>query len=111
MINETAIAYMKRQKLPGYQLQKLKVQMFTTQRNWRSFLFQHGIRKKHHKRIATEGALIGSLIQHGWNTDLAIVGDDAGQFNIMVHALCWVHAERTIQKLFGFTQNHREQIQ
>jgi hypothetical protein len=111
VVNETAIAYMKRQKLPGYQLEKLKDRIFTTQQKWRSFLFRHGIRREHHKRISTEGALIGSLIHHGWNKDLAIVSDDAGQFNIMIHALCWVHAERTVQKLFGFTHDHREQIQ
>ena len=111
VVNDAAVKYMKRQRLPGYQLEKFKSQIFTTQRKWRSFLFQHGIGKKHHKRIATEGALIGSLIHHGWDKRLAIVSDDAGQFNIMTHALCWVHAERTIQKLFGFTCDHREQIQ
>ncbi len=50
VVNETSIAYMRRQKLPGYQLEKLKNQIFTTQREWRSFLLQHGNRKKHHKR-------------------------------------------------------------
>ncbi len=110
VVNKTAIEYMKRQRLPGYQLEKFNNRIFTTQRKWRSFLFQHGIHRKHHKRIATEGALIGSLIHHGWNKDLAIVSDDAGQFNILTHALCWVHAERNIQKLFGFTKVHKEQI-
>ena len=74
-------------------------------------MFQNKIRKKRHKRIATEGALLGSLIDHGWNQDLAIVSDDAGQFNILTHALCWVHAERTIQKLIGFTQKRKNLIE
>ncbi len=30
---------------------------------------------------------------------LVIVSDDAGQFNILNHALCWIHAERTLAKL------------
>ncbi len=30
---------------------------------------------------------------------LVIVSDDAGQFNILSHSLCWVHAERTLAKL------------
>ena len=38
--------------------------------------------------------------------DAVIVSDDAGQFNVGSHALCWVHAERLIHKLVGF--NHRQ---
>ncbi len=110
VINDTAIEYMKQQRFPQYQLKKLPHRIFTSQRKWKSFLFQNHIRKKHHKRIVTEAALLGSLIHHGWNRDLAIVSDDAGQFNILIHALCWVHAERTIQKLIGFTQDRKELI-
>ena len=73
-------------------------------------LFQNGIRKKHHKKIATEAALIGSLIEHGWNRDLAIVSDDAGQFNVFLHALCWAHAERAIEVLVGYTHRQRKLI-
>jgi hypothetical protein len=29
----------------------------------------------------------------------AIVSDDAGQFRVGEHALCWVHAERLVHKL------------
>ncbi len=111
VINDAAIEYMKQQRLPKYQLEKLQNQCFSTERNWKSFLFQNKIRKKRHKRIATEGALLGSLLDHGWNQDLAIISDDAGQFNILTHALCWVHAERTIQKLIGFTQKRKDQIE
>lgn len=111
VINDTAIEYMKQQRFPKYQLEKFKNQSFSTERNWKSFLFQNKIRKKRLKRIATEGALLGSLIDHGWNQDLAIVSDDAGQFNILLHALCWVHAERTIQKLIGFTQERKDRIE
>ena len=60
--------------------------------------------------IFVEAALLGSLIHHGWNKNLAIISDDAGQFNILQHALCWVHAERTIQKLIGFTKNRKKLI-
>lgn len=28
-----------------------------------------------------------------------ILSDDAGQFNVLLHALCWIHAERTIHKI------------
>lgn len=33
---------------------------------------------------------------------LCIVSDDAGQFNILLHQLCWIHQERLIAKLIGF---------
>ena len=44
-------------------------------------------------KIATEGALWGSVVAHGLLKDAVIVSDDAGQFNVGSHALCWVHAE------------------
>ena len=36
-----------------------------------------------------------------------IVSDDAGQFNVGRHALCWVHAERLVHKLDTFTDEQR----
>jgi hypothetical protein len=111
VINEAAIEYMKQQALPKYQLSKFKNMNFTNARQWKSFLFQHGIRGKHHKRIATEGALVGSIIDHGWNRDLAIISDDAGQFNVLLHALCWVHAERAIEGISGFNDAQRQLIE
>ncbi len=40
-----------------------------------------------------------------------IVSDDAGQFNVGHHALCWVHAERLIHKLVGFNDEQRQAIE
>ena len=45
-------------------------------------------------RIATEGALWGSVTAHGFLPDTVIVSDDAGQFDVGRHGLCWIHAER-----------------
>ena len=45
-------------------------------------------------RIATEGAVWGSIKAHGLLPDTVILSDDAGQFALDRHALCWVHAER-----------------
>ena len=58
-------------------------------------------------RIATEGALWGSVKAHGFLPETVIVSDDAGQFNVGQHALCWVHAERLVHKLDTFTDLHR----
>jgi len=40
---------------------------------------------------------------------LVILSDDAGQFNVagFLHALCWIHAERTIHTLLPFSDANR----
>ena len=58
--------------------------------------------------IATEGALWGSVKAHGFLPTTVIVSDDAGQFDVGRHALCWVHAERLVHKLDTFTDQHRK---
>ena len=78
---------------------------------WLDCLKTLGIKKVRHTRIITEGALIGSLVAHGFNLDMVIVSDDAGQFNILNHALCWVHAERLINKLIGLTEEQKQAVQ
>ncbi len=57
--------------------------------------------------IATEGALWGSVKAHGFINDTVILSDDAGQFNVGRHALCWIHSERLVYKLNAFTAAHR----
>ncbi|MCZ6803380.1 MAG: transposase [Proteobacteria bacterium] len=42
--------------------------------------------------------------------NLVIASDDAGQFNILLHALCWVHSERLIHTLIPLNEGHREDI-
>jgi Pentapeptide repeats (8 copies) len=57
--------------------------------------------------VATEGALWGSVRAHGFLPDTVIVSDDAGQFNVGQHGLCWVHSERLVHKLDAFTAENR----
>ncbi len=57
--------------------------------------------------VATEGSLWGSIKAHGFLPDAVIVSDDAGQFNVGRHGLCWVHTERLIHKLDTFTDDNR----
>lgn len=40
-----------------------------------------------------------------------IVSDDAGQFRVGNHALCWVHAERLLQKLMPATPQQVQQVE
>src|SRR5208282_3197323 len=58
-------------------------------------------------RVATEGALWGAVADHGFLHEAVIVSDDAGQFNVGQHGLCWVHAERLVHKLETFTDQQR----
>jgi hypothetical protein len=58
-------------------------------------------------QIATEGAVWGSIHAHGFLRDAVLLSDDAGQFAVGRHALCWVHAERLVHKLDTFTDRHR----
>jgi hypothetical protein len=58
-------------------------------------------------QIATEGAEWGSIHAHGFLHDAVVLSDDAGQFAVGRHALCWVHAERLVHKLDAFTAPQR----
>ena len=105
VLNEEAFEYMQAQKLTQRVIQpltELKLKTFQDEQEWSSALKALGIVRQRHIRIATEGALIGSVLEHGFNPEMVIISDDAGQFNIFLHALCWIHAERTINKLVGF---------
>jgi hypothetical protein len=46
---------------------------------------------------------VGSIVAHGLLPDTVIISDEAGQFDVGRHALCWVHAERLVHKLDTFT--------
>ena len=58
-------------------------------------------------QIATEGAIWGSIHAHDFLRDAVVLSDDAGQFAVGRHALCWVHAERLVHKLDAFTDRNR----
>lgn len=113
VVTPDAIAYMKAQDLPVAlrdQLESASVQTFADLSQWRAALTKAGVTEERHVRIATEGALLGAVLHHGVSPDLAVVSDDAGQFNVLRHGLCWVHAERLLAKLVGFNADQREDL-
>ena len=79
--------------------------------SWRTHLDQLGFNAMtvtpNPVQVASEGALWGSVQSHGFLCDAVVLSDDAGQFNVGRHALCWVHAERLVHKLNTFTDKHR----
>ncbi len=112
-ITEKALSYMKAQKLPLTQLKLFEdsnEKVFESEQQWNHYLQSIGITRKQHIRVATEGVLLGTILEHDFNPDMVILSDDAGQFNILQHALCWIHAERTINKIVPFNQNHRNAL-
>ena len=112
IIDQDALAYMETQGLPKSVLRKLKEvtkKRFLDDEHWQNCLKDMDIVHHRHVRIATEGALIGAVLAHGLPKSLVIVSDDAGQFNIFLHALCWIHAERSINKLIA-PDEHRRNI-
>lgn len=78
---------------------------FADQASWERFLKKKGITTEKDQRIATEAALLGSAIFHGLRPTMGIMSDAAGQFNILIHALCWIHEERHYRKFVSLTEN------
>jgi hypothetical protein len=113
-LNEEARAYWRQQGLPQAMCQALMaspILELTTTPHWEAHLQTLEITQERHRRIATEGALLGGLLAKGLSRDLVIVSDGAGQFAILLHALCWVHAERLIHTLIPLNARHREDQQ
>ncbi len=97
-------------ELPFKQLEPLKAVSFANKEEWLSCLDQRSITRPRQQRIATEGALYGSVLRHDLCDDLTIVSDDARQFDVLLHALCWVHTERLIDKMLPLNETHRQEI-
>jgi len=114
VINAEALAYMRQRALAGPVIARLAEhpdRFFADQAAWTTHLDRLGISalkvNPDPVTVATEGALWGSIKVHGFLPNTVIVSDDAGQFNVGQHGLCWVHAERLVHKLDTFTDEHR----
>lgn len=119
VLNETAFAYLRDRGLPGPLIAGLAEAghtYFADQAAWQAHLRQLGIVApakpglaviQDVEQIATEGALWGSIHLHGFLRDAVLLSDDAGQFAVGRHALCWVHAERLVHKLDTFNDLQR----
>jgi len=108
-INEVTLAYWERQKLARDVVEQLNAgpKQFVCAAAWQAQLKELGITAERHVRIATEGALLGQLIEQGISADLVILSDGAPQFDVLVHASCWVHAERPLARAVPYNESHR----
>jgi hypothetical protein len=114
VVNDEALAYMRERALASHVIARLTEhpdRCFADQAAFTAHLEKLGIAalkvNPDPVLIATEGALWGSVQAHGFLRDAVIVSDDAGQFNVGQHGLCWVHAERLVHKLDTFTDQNR----
>jgi hypothetical protein len=114
LINDAAIAYMRDHNLSGIVISRLAAhtkKSFADRKAWLAHLEKLGITalEVHPDpvRVSTEGALWGSITDQGLLDGTVIVSDGAGQFDVGIHAACWIHAERLIHKLDAFSDQRR----
>jgi hypothetical protein len=117
VVNTEALAYMREHALAGPVVDRLaahEIKCFSDEPSWRAHLEALGLDRlavaPDPVKIATEGALWGSIREHGLLDGTVIVSDDAGQFRVGRHAMCWVHAERLVHKLVPFNDPQRRAL-
>src|SRR5215218_9190284 len=118
VIGEAALKYMRDRALAGPVIEQLAAhpaKVFADEAAWKAHLALLGIDRltvtPDPVRIATEGALWGAIRAQGLLPETVIVSDDAGQFRLGAHALCWVHAERLVHKLVPSTKDQRQAVE
>jgi transposase IS66 family protein len=117
VINDAALGYMRDRQLPQAIIGKFadhEERIFSCPEAWERHLQALGLTDLRVTPdpvlIASEGALWGAIRHQGLLADTVIVSDDAGQFRVSVHALCWVHAERLVHKLVPANDKQRNAI-
>ena len=108
-INDIAVTYWKGQGLTAALVEQLQqgYQAFAGESAWQTRLAELAITSDRHVRMATEGALLGGLIERGVWPELAVLSDGALQFYILLHASCWIHMERPLARMVPHNDAHR----
>jgi hypothetical protein len=114
VLNDAAYRYMRKQSLSATLIARLAAESetrFADRTTWLAHLDRLGFAAltvtPDPVRVATEGALWGSVQSHNHLCDAVVLSDDAGQFDVGRHALCRVHAERLVHKLDTFNDQQR----
>lgn len=114
VLNEYCRSYLEMQQLAAKHLSKLEFKsavISNGDQEWSQYLEALGITSQQRVKLVTEAALLGSAIEHGLSPEMIILSDGAKQFAILIHALCWVHMERSIRRLNGVTAIQRQGIE
>ena len=117
-INAAATAYMHAANLAHGVIDALsqaEVLEFACEADWRAHLHALGLTELRVTpdpvRVASEGALWGAICAEDRLAGAVILSDDAGQFRVGDHALCWVHAERLVHKLIPANDRQRNAVE
>ena len=114
VLEPEALTYMEAQNLPKKWLAILRPftgWVFPDDTTWNDFLTFLGMSTPGHRQTATEGAALGTVLFYEVAPDLVILSDGAGQFAVLCHALCWIHAERAVAKLIPVTQQEQTALE
>jgi hypothetical protein len=110
VINAAALAYLVEHGVPESIVAALLTagpRSFAGDAAWQAHLDSFSLGAGHRRRVS-EAAMIGAIIARGLLTDTVIVSNDAGQFDVFQHALCWIHAERHLRRIICVTdEQHR----
>lgn len=116
VLNDAAFDYLQARRVDPVLLARLRTrepQRFANQVPFLEYLAANGIDifDKQIIRPLAEAGIWGTIRHHGLVGNAVIVSDDAGQFRVGNHALCWVHAERLLQKLMPATPGQVQQVE
>ena len=112
-LNQTALEYMQNEKLPTKYYDVLLASYengectFKDKASLEAYFELHNFTAAYAIRIMTQGLLMGCIVEHGFDPQIGIHSDGAGQFNLFVHSLCWKHAERPLIKLICINQEQQ----
>jgi hypothetical protein len=112
VINAAAAAYMLEHGVPEPVITTLLAherRTFADEARWGAHLDDLGLGAGW-QRLVTEAALVGAIAARGLLTETVIVSDDAGQFDVLTHALCWVHAERHLRRVVCATAEQQRLV-
>ena len=117
-INAAAAAYMRAANLAHGVIDALlsaDVLEFGSEAAWTAHLAALGLTELRVApdpvRVASEAALWGAIAAEDRLGNSVILSDDAGQFHVGDHALCWVHAERLVYKLVPANDRQRNAVE
>ena len=117
-INAAAAAYMRAANLAHGVIDALlsaDVLEFGSEAEWTAHLAALGLTELRVApdpvRVASEAALWGAIAAEDRLGNSVILSDDAGQFHVGDHALCWVHAERLVYKLVPANDRQRNAVE
>ena len=117
-VNAAAVAYMRAANLTHGVIDALRsaeVLEFACEADWWAHVRALGLAELRVTpdpvRVASEGTLWGALCAEDRLAGAVILSDDAGQFRVGDHALCWVHAERLVYKLIPANDRQRSAVE